>query len=319
MKNRIAFFDCARSLCMLYIVAYWHVYAHFNREISLPALLGGSLSRGVLATFFFISAYFLGSRNISSFKDALLFYKKRFIRFYPLYFLSCTSLLMIHILWNVDYISSFRQYVLSLFGLSCFFTPAPKTIWFVSMLIPFYLITPLINHFEKTWQKISSCIIIFLLMCALNLLGLPLDSRLALYFPVYSAGLILGSRIKIDEHLRPIQLICGLLLFFTGVWLYKHTELFIIHYLVMTGFVLFIIEAGKLLTKTVLSSRSFSFISYGSMAAYLFHRQFFGVLLVIMGKFPIWFFYLILLPLFLVICWFIQSIYDRIVHNFIRC
>ena len=299
---------------MLYIVAYWHVYAHFDPAVSLPALLGGSLSRGVLGSFFFISAYFLGSRRIASVKDALLFYKKRLMRFYPLYFLSCTSLLLVHALWHVDYISSFRQYVLSLFGLSCIFTPAPKTIWFVCMLIPFYLVTPLINLFDKTWQKVSGCLVIFLLMCALNLTGLSLDSRLALYFPIYSAGLILGSRIKIDERLHPIRLLGGLLIFFAGMGIYKHTELFPLHYVVMAGFILFIIEAGKLLTRSALSARLFSFISYGSMAAYLFHRQFFGVPLVIMDKFPIWFFYLILLPLFLAICWVVQFVYDRVIN-----
>lgn len=52
MNKRIACFDCARSLCMLFIVAYWHIYAHFSTPVQIPVPWGGSISRGVLASFF---------------------------------------------------------------------------------------------------------------------------------------------------------------------------------------------------------------------------------------------------------------------------
>lgn len=318
MNKRVAFFDCARSLCMLFIVAYWHIYAHFSTPADIPAPWGGSLSRGVLASFFFISAYFLGKKPVTSVRDALSFYKKRLLRFYPLYFLSATSLLLVHYLFKVDYISSFRQYILSLFGLSCFFTPAPKTIWFVSMLIPFYLVTPLINAFRRVWQKAVCCILIFMAMWGMGLCGIPVDSRLALYFPVYSAGIILGSCISISERPRPSVLAGGFLLFCAGVLLFGRTGRFIWHYPVMAGFIPFIIEAGKLLSGPALLSRVFRFISYGSMAAYLFHRQLLGIPLVLMGQLPVWFFYLIILPVILIVSWFIQFIYDRLLGRMIK-
>lgn len=311
MYKRVAFLDCARSLCMLFIVAYWHIYAHFSAPAALPDPWGGSISRGVLAAFFFISAYFLGKKPIDSVRDALVFYKKRLLRFYPLYFLSCTSLLLIHYLWRVDYISSFRQYALSLLGLSCFLTPAPKTIWFVSMLIPFYLVTPLINACRGGLKKAACCALLFIAMWTMGRCGVPIDYRLALYFPVYSAGLILGSRITMDDRPRPLLLAGGLAIFCAGVLCFSRTRHFVWHYPTMAGFIPFVIEAGKLLTRPRLLSRAFGWISYGSMAAYLFHRQLLGLPLVIMGKLPVWFFYLIILPALLAFSWLIQFLYDR--------
>lgn len=311
MNKRVAFFDCARSLCMLFIVAYWHIYAHFTVPFEFPSPWGGSISRGVLGSFFFISAYFLGRKPIASMQDALAFYKKRLLRFYPMYFLSCTTLLLVHYLVKVDYISSFRQYVLSLFGLSCFITPAPKTIWFVSMLIPFYLVTPLINACAGVWKKAACCCAIFAAMWAMGLGGVPLDTRLALYFPVYSAGIILGSCRDIGERPCPVALAGGLLVFCAGVWMYDRTGLFVWHYPVMFGFIAFILEVGKIISRYRMPARVFGFISYGSMAAYLFHRQMLGIPLVLMGKLPVWFFYLVILPAVLGISWAIQFVYDK--------
>lgn len=315
MNKRVAFFDCARSLCLLHIVGYWHIYRQFTVPAKLPAALGNSLTQGVLATFFFISAYFLGRKPIASPKDALRFYQKRLLRFYPLFFLSATSLLAIHYLFRVDYISSFRQYVLSLFGLSCFFTPAPQTIWFVSMLIPFYLVTPMINALKSIWQKVICCAALLLAICAMKILGMPLDVRLVQYFPVYSAGLILGSCIDIPERPQPFLLAGGFLLFCAGVALVDHANLFVCRYPPMIGCIPVMIEVGKLLTRPAVTSRIFRFISYGSMVAYLFHRQYFGIPLMIIGKLPVWFFYLIVLPVFLVISWLVQYAYDRIVDR----
>ena len=312
-KNRLAFFDCARALCMLYIVAAWHLYGYLRSSVSLSTPLGNSITRGALSSFFFISAYFLGRRPIHSFRDALDFYKKRMMRFYPLYFISCTSMLVIYLVTGVRYMESVKQYLLTLLGLSTVFTPAPATLWFISMLILFYLITPLVNALQKVWQKVLLCAGLFGLLFILHGIGIPVDPRLPLYLPVYSLGLIIASRTEISGKFRPAVLLISLIAFSGGVALTSGFDRYTLQYLVMLPFIPLILEIGKLIACCGPLERIFGFISYGSMVAYLFHRQFFGLPLYFMGSFPIWFAYLVLVPALLVLSWLAQRCYDRIV------
>ena len=141
-KKRIVFFDYVRALCMIWIIGFWHFseYCVYNLTDKLWA---NNITIGVLGAFAFISAYLLGNRSINCKADVILFYKKRLLRVYPLFFISCVSFYILHLLKdNIVYISSFKQMIFTLLGISCFFTPAPYTIWFISMLIFLYFITP---------------------------------------------------------------------------------------------------------------------------------------------------------------------------------
>lgn len=316
-SRRVGFFDCARALCMLYIVCVWHLYRNIQWNINLDTPLFNSITRGALAAFFFISAYFLGKRPVRSFRDALGFYKKRLLRFYPLYFIACTSLLAVFLITGVEYIESVRQYVLTLFGLSTIFTPAPATVWFISMLILFYLITPLVNALGKAWQKAACIAVLFALLLILRQAGFEADARLLLYLPVYGLGLIL-AKTEIPQKPCLPALLVSLAAFIAGVLLSARFDAFAMQYLVMLPFIPLVIEAGKIIACCGPLERIFKFISYGSMVAYLFHRQFFGVLLSILGKFPVWFAYLLVVPALLAVSWLVQRIYDRIMNRIIQ-
>jgi len=303
---------------MLYIVAVWHLYGYLRSPIVLATPLGSSITRGALAAFFFISAYFLGKRPIRSFRDALNFYKKRLLRFYPMYFIACTSMLAIFMITGVRYMDSGKQYLLTLLGLSTIFTPAPATLWFISMLILFYLITPLINALRKIRQKLLVCAGLFGLLFALHGAGIPVDPRLPLYLPVYSLGLIIASRWEIPRKFSPAVLLIALAAFAGGVAYISRHDGYTLQYLVMLPFIPLILEIGKLIALCRPLERIFAFISYGSMAAYLFHRQFFGLPLFFMGSFPVWFAYLVLVPALLAFSWLAQRIYDRIIGKWMR-
>lgn len=82
-KKRVIFLDCARALCMIWIVGFWHMQEYTN--LSLTGIFFSNITNGVLATFTLISGYFLGQKNISSIQDTVTFYKKRLLRFYPLF------------------------------------------------------------------------------------------------------------------------------------------------------------------------------------------------------------------------------------------
>ena len=68
-----------------------------------------------LAYITFVSGYFLGKNKINTKDDIVRFYKKRFLRIYPLFFVSATSLFLVSVIWG-GYFTSSIQYILTLCG-----------------------------------------------------------------------------------------------------------------------------------------------------------------------------------------------------------
>lgn len=87
MRNRLVLFDITRGLCVIWIVGIWHMNAYLNVECkffqdgSFTKEMYSMLTNGVLATFTFISGFFMSKNLISELNDVLRFYKKRIIRF----------------------------------------------------------------------------------------------------------------------------------------------------------------------------------------------------------------------------------------------
>lgn len=320
-KTRVEFFDCTRALCMFYIVGIWHMLSGYVKgDINVVTPFTQGVTYGVLACFSMISGYFLGKKPIESFSEAVAFYKKRLLRIYPLFFISCLSLLMMHYVVHIDFISSFKQFVLTIFGLSCFFSPAPSTVWFISMLLLFYALTPLINRQKSVLRKIICVVLITAVFEVINLTVGNVDSRVWMYWPFYCLGLILGSRVEIKNRFNLLVLLSSFILFVCTVLLMtKVSDItavnYVVAYIMMTAFIVFICEVGMICEKISFLCRILKAISYGSMAAYLFHRQLFGFIKMLTGEFPIAVAYLIVLPVTFVIMYWVQLIYDKIVKK----
>ncbi len=127
--------DLLRGGAVLFIAGYHHVQEIWL--IRLPGPLSGWLARMALALFCFLSGYLLASRTpINGWKAVRRFYVRRVGKIYPLYFLALAGfvgfglvdrslflpaalLLNVWLDWNV------------------------LTLWFVSMIFAFYLVTPL--------------------------------------------------------------------------------------------------------------------------------------------------------------------------------
>lgn len=60
MKKRVLFLDFARMLCMLWIVGVWHMQAYLSDGFAVQNRITENVTIGVLATFTFISGFFLG-------------------------------------------------------------------------------------------------------------------------------------------------------------------------------------------------------------------------------------------------------------------
>ena len=110
--ERIYSLDCTRAICMLWIVALWHMESYL--DITIKCYITDDICSGVLAAFTFISGYFLGKKPVGNVKELLTFYKKRILRFYPLFFVSC----MIFYLFLKNNFYYF-VYFSSIFPISC--------------------------------------------------------------------------------------------------------------------------------------------------------------------------------------------------------
>ena len=321
-KKHIYYFDTARALCMLWIVGFWHLSGIVENFPKIRSPYHNCLIVPVLSTFTFISGFFL-SRPITNKVDLCLFYKKRFFRFFPLYFLSCLSMYFACIISGNNVIMTGRQFLLSLVGVSCFWGPPPITLWYFSMLIFLYWITPLIKFISMIYYKILFCVCVFLLAfyCINKFHG---DKRLFIYLPVYFVALFFGENksffYKIisgeKSKLFFVSLISALCCFFNCVLV--NDVLIVINLIAyaVTSFVL-VIYFSKIITQQKLYDVLFSKISYASMCAYLFHTQFYWVWLLILKRINVLEMYIIILPLLLIISFVLQRYYDKIVSYYL--
>ena len=87
---------------------------------------------------------------------------------------------------------SVKTAFLALTGLSCFIAPMPLTLWFFSMIVLFYWLTPLICFGKNaTWKsKFAISVGIYIAFWIITLYIHPMDERVLRYFPWYIAGIL---------------------------------------------------------------------------------------------------------------------------------
>lgn len=264
---------------------------------------------GVLATFTFISGQLLGGQPICSLREVRDFYIRRLKRFYPLFLISCVSIYLASLVFHQNGIVSFLQLFYTVTGLIWFVggSDIPPTLWYFSMMLIFYLITPLINVCKTLYLKVCICCAVF---CVIVCLGA--DSRIFLYFPVYCWGVMSQKQCKPSDECSYKILLGSLFGSLAGtIGCARMDNIFIIYYFVEFFFVLAIIEFSKLIS-TRCTERIFYFISYSSMCAYLFHRHYFGALDIIFGSFSYFAAYILFFPSLIVLSYFLQYLYDKL-------
>lgn len=169
-------YDIARSFAMIWIVGIYHM----SEYVSLPLHTqqwARIVTWSCLGVFTFISAYFLSGKNtFFNFSDIFLFYKKRLLRFYPLFFVAAITMLLID--FN-DWDQTWR----GLLGVSSYYAPQINTLWYISMLIGFYLITPPLVLCGKLQYKLLLYTIIILGICICKFIfRTGVDNRVFYYF-----------------------------------------------------------------------------------------------------------------------------------------
>lgn len=239
----------------------------------------------------------------------MFFYKKRLQRVYPLYLVACLVMFAAGVASGNGELMSAKQLILSVFGLSCIWGPAPLTLWYLSMLLLFYMLTPLIELVKNVYK-----VCIFAGIAVLLYIGnlyIKTDIRVLIYFTIYFIGLFAGHyHGKLTKQRR--WLLAGLLILLAAgtVLLYSKVG-FIWSTKVLWAIVSvpLVLAVAKLITNRY-TDRVFRFVSYASMVVYLFHSQTYLALEFLFGKFNPFVAYLLIVPVLVIACYWVQKIYD---------
>ena len=185
-RKNIFVLDLLRVLCIIWIVVIWHGndYLPIDYHYNESAVYLDHVTTMVLALFSLLSGMLLSKYRFASCEDVELFYKKRFSRFYVLFFIAVLSF----------YLLGFYTFKTSIkFGVSVYWGQKPFTLWYMSMLMTFYLITPLMRFsYSKRCIRAIIAIACTISMAALYYVG-KLDNSVLLYFLSYSIGLYVGD------------------------------------------------------------------------------------------------------------------------------
>ena len=300
-------FDLARGICVLWIVGFWHMQYYLSPayklgEVVLP--ICRNITTGVLACFTFLSGYFLKKYVFQSWSDVGIFYKKRFFRFYPLFVVGAFSMIVCG--------STIKQVLLAIAGLSMFSTSPIQTLWFFSMLILFYMMTPWLKY-QKGELRTN---ITFIIMVLVVLIGgyFFADERLELYFPFYVLGLNMSNN-TVDRVLNTYSL-CVAVVVFSGLCFLGYDCILIQWCFGVTGTLAILVLSKFIFTDRI--AAPVLFVSEASMCAYLYHRPFYSCIVGLLRKTTT--FYYLPIPLavtslifLFIFAFIIQTLYKRLI------
>lgn len=323
-KSRDLSFDVTRVVCTLWIVGIWHLMNYIPNQApaALTTGIGEPVTITALSCFMFISGYFLRKYPFRDRADVLTFYRKRFSRFYGLYFLSAITLLIGGFFTDKSWFDSYHQFFLTLCGLTTFSPPQPGTLWFMSMLMFFYLVTPFIQY-GKSENQDPECDRSTTHHATLGPSRNDRPQCIPLLFDVCS-GIILyaSARKKFNGHISilPISLavwICLTELIPLGGWGGVRLTVKITYSIVG---IIFLLCLSPQLAKITRLHKIIQVLAYLSLALYLFHRQIYQFVMVIYSYFDlqvtIYTAYLLMLPLAILGAYVIQLLYDKAVSKF---
>ena len=195
MKERVLLFDIMKALCVIEIVTFWHVL-DYTPLVYSKVPWGEQLTFTALSAFTFASGFFLGKKQIT----ALQFYKSRLKRFMIPLLVSVLAFYFLHL-------TSLKAVCLAPVGLSCFIDPMPLTLWYFSMIILFYWITPLLLWKVWTMPSVERMINIIVrsVMIYLMMVLLGVEERVQMYYFFYILGIIVDIHVvKAIAGIKPI-------------------------------------------------------------------------------------------------------------------
>lgn len=206
-RERIKEIDVARMLCALWVVGYWHLACYLPDSRCVYTPVGQCVTEIFMACFFYISGFVHRRHKFSGRRDAQLFFVRKFERFYILFFVATMSLYIANQFIGAPMFCGPKQLLLTLCGLTTLFPPHAGMLWFMSMIMLFYILTPFINHDKTGWRYVRIVCVqlfFFLWMAAVG----EIDGMVFVYFTVYCLGLV-SDDLPVDNMMRSPLAVIG--------------------------------------------------------------------------------------------------------------
>jgi peptidoglycan/LPS O-acetylase OafA/YrhL len=312
--NRLVFVNLIRAFSMLYIVGFWHML-EYQVTLTLDNAVTYQIAILALASFVTISGYVLGVKSASAEENTIDFYKRRFWRIYPPFVVAA----LLYRLLTIDY---GHNLVKALDLMAMFDTPAPPTLWFVSMIMVFYLAVPFLLMLRHSPVLLTDATLLLILGLIVyqHFTGL-LDERIVIYLPCFVAGLYCGST-SYRGSTKAIVILLVAAAISTALMLSHRadpsldTTISVVFALTASLLVLFL---GQSLEHRLKAGPVVSFISMGSYFAYLLHRPLYSVLAHAWpfgnGIPKLFFLLCVALPLIILTAGFAQREYDALMRQ----
>ncbi len=204
-RRHIASLDVLRVGAMLYIVGFWHLMNY--------AVAGGFYRNEVttritvvlLASFTMLSGYLLGLKPVAPTRASIgSFYRRRMLRIYP-------PLVMAVLLFVWMGLTPWPAAIRTILLVGEIVGPPPLTLWYVSMLALFYLITPALSVGSPLQRALVAVGVLLLLATLAVWGGLKTNPRIALYFPSFAIGHALAREPAPPRWMLPASAGLGLL------------------------------------------------------------------------------------------------------------
>lgn len=273
LLNRNIGIDFLRGLSTLYIVGFWHIFSYTDALSKYNNILTYKLTLVILGTFVLISGYFIGMQNLKIDINGIIeFYKHKILRIYPLYFIAI-------VLFTMLGLSTLTTSIKAALLISMIITPAPLTLWFVTMLMLFYAISPLLIYAFKTirvGRLMIYCLIMIIALTAYWYFTRKLDIRLIMYFPSFVLGVFLANNNvelvekKFKSGILMTTIFCISFLFLTIPYK-KLNEILDPPMILLCSYYLFN-GAKKIVFSSHKICKAVAILSYSSYCMYLFHR-----------------------------------------------
>lgn len=321
--KRIKELDVVRALCALWVVGYWHLACYLPDSSGVYTPLGQCVTEIFMAGFFFISGFLHHKYTFSNRDDVSKFFRRKFFRFYILFALSAGSLYIANQYIGVPMFKGPWHLLLTLLGITTLYPPHAGMLWFMSMIMLFYVLTPFIMYNSKwRYAKLAKFTSVILFLVAWLLIMGKLDVMVFVYLTVYFLGLICPEKIfKTLQSSIPAMLISAAIacIAITVGLNTEHTwwENFFFSIPSCVCGTLVIIGVSTVISKSDILLAILSYVAYSSLCAYLFHRHYYSVINTSLEHLGIESNAAVLICVYLPICitasWFIQKLYDRMI------
>jgi peptidoglycan/LPS O-acetylase OafA/YrhL len=320
-KDRLQAFDLVRLIAVAYVITLTHIPDYLTQDRT--GALNRVMTHLMLGCLVLVSGYVLTLRypGLRDAKGIRSFLTRRLLRVYPLY--------VVALLGYVVYDRSLTPVNVAahLLSLNLVLTPATgeplRTIWFVSMIILYHFAYVGFARMRDSVMVIVAVLATLMLLVIHTRTGCT-DERLALFLPLFAAGIVMARR-QVLSRLRAVPVLFSAAVFVScGIAQLVNVRLMTLAEALL-GIVWMLSGALPVWAVTSWLIRNLGWgnwagrLSYASFCAYLFHRHIYRILLLIRRPSDdggtVLYLVLVGVPLAFLVGFYVQSGYDRLVSR----